>query len=277
MRLALQRWKAQILANEQKHHRIFLSKRRLFNERVSLAGGGKKRTASEKRHENGSKVLKTANKIVMKKKILIVQPHSDDALISLFTLINDKKNTVHILTIEKDEKRFQEDLKIPLHFSNVTILPAFGEPAHFSARGPYYKLRNAKKMTGRDFSRYYSRLMKTPRYSYWKRKLRKKIRGYINKGFDVFLPCGIGHPEHWLVTNAIEGIQTYFYRDLPHAVKRKNKNELEKFIHGKRVAMNNRSPKIKLRKLKKIYKSQRILFWYDEKNVMMNEIIYARH
>jgi len=235
---------------ERTHGMRNLAMRRAYNSRLE-GGGGK-----------------------LKRKVLIVQPHSDDALISLFTLINNKKNTVHILTIEKDEKRFKEDLKIPLHFSNVTVLPTFGTPTPFSARGAYYTLRNAKKMTGSDFRRYYSRLMKTSRYSNWKRKLRKKIRSYINKGFDVILPCGIGHPEHWLVTNAVSGINTYFYRDLPHAVKRRNKDALEKFIHGKKVVVNNRSTKMKLRKLKRIYRSQSMLFWYDEKKVMMNEIVY---
>jgi len=150
-------------------------------------------------------------------KILLIQPHSDDIVLSCFNQILKEENEVTILTIEHSERRHLEDKKLQDFFPNLTIKRGL-EFEDFSYK-KYYENDSRKKFNPFEAVSLIESELGKENID----KIKNLIDGTIEEGFDEIYTCmGIGHPLHQLVYKLSKGKATHLYRDWPHSYKARN-------------------------------------------------------
>jgi hypothetical protein len=205
-----------------------------------------------------------------KKKLLLVQPHSDDILFSassfLFNL--DKYSKVALMTVEKgDEKRVAED---------HALVDLFGIDEYFNSDMDfkdlsyyhYYKELKFKKFSADKSMECLEDYFKTKFLLQLKADVRNKVLQYVNKGYIVVNCLGVGHPMHYFIREALLDLTNYFYRDWPHSYKMKARNEVEPLTSDmKKVDLfdfDEDLHEVKFQTAYQIYKTQRSLLFFEK-------------
>lgn len=202
----------------------------------------------------------------MESKKLLVQPHSDDIILSLYHLLktNEPEN-LEILTIENDEKRLKEE--IPLYKElgiNFTVFPEILPKD--DSYGDFFKAhKQVDSVNAISFfqARWGIKPIDTfmdyfPKYLEYKKQ----------QGFQIWLPLGAGNAYHKLVTEAGKEKVDFFYRDWPHSYKRRGMKQMEEEInkgeYGIVYEAEEEYLKEKFDVFYKFYKSQRSLLWFEK-------------
>ena len=211
-----------------------------------------------------------------KKKYLIVQPHSDDALFSAAHLIFSDKD-VSILTVENNAKRVAEDQKLYEFLGrNWNHLSVEFDDQSFYGFHKRYKTLNLQ-----NCKEYLTEYFGAEKLNEIKDAIIDFISKFIKKsGADVtiFAPWGVGHPFHLFVRDVIEDkfsgiVKIFFYRDFPHSYKRRAMQQVEEqkaeYKLFKSYPVEDFAD-IKWEAAKKFYKSQSGLFWFEQGYIKKN-------
>lgn len=202
------------------------------------------------------------------KTALIVQPHSDDVLFScahiLFNNSPIKYDKIRILTVENDEKRFKEDLRLKEFFDvEIDVLPfVFKDETYYS----YFQ--ENKKMDNIEVINHLSKVVGDEKLEVYINNLTNYVEK-ANKTFkslDIYSPLGIGHPTHLLVYQILSEVAKFYYREWPHSYKRRNKEQLlnQSKIHKLVYKFDDLDfHQTKFDIAKAIYKSQSSLLFFE--------------
>ena len=216
-----------------------------------------------------------------RKKILCIQPHSDDVLFSAAHILFDDSCEVEVLTIENNLKRVVEDEKlydfigIPYHHLSVE----FNDESFYGFHKKYksVNLENSIEWLTEFFGE--EKL----------EEIRKEIVAFIrnfkkkHKDIQVVVPWGVGHPFHMFVRDTIEkeisGL--WYYRDFPHSYKKRAKQQVSEQLED--FVLLNSTPvesfaDIKWDLARKFYKTQSGLLWFEQNYIKKNlpEDVYVR-
>ena len=208
------------------------------------------------------------------KKFLIVQPHSDDAILSCSRyLFNQEGWKVRVLTVEKNEKRLAEDAKISeiigVKYSNLGV-ELMDDLYHdfFKEYGGNAELKEDNVL---DF--YVNRLGEE-KVVELATALNAKLDFFRSKGYQIICPLGIGHPFHYLVKLLIHNTDDFiFYRDFPHSYKRKANAQFVKetsALSAPEVFDSKEISELKYEIAQKCYKSQSGFFFYERGKILQN-------
>lgn len=221
------------------------------------------------------------------KNLLIIQPHSDDALFSAshFFLGNENYNTT-VLTVENNTKRLAEDKKL-YDFLNIEHIDLSDVIPVFDDRSFYGFNDKVKEITIENC------------IDWLRGSIGDSVLNRVFEEFSSFLhaieesekydviavPLGIGHPFHvfirFVVEDNILSKQLLFYRDFPHSYKKRAKKqfeqEMERYVMKYSVAVDEFHD-VKWSLAKKFYKTQSGLLWYEQGyiNKQLPEEIYIR-
>lgn len=222
---------------------------------------------------------------------LLIQPHSDDVLLSCSFMLFTPKNygLVEVLTVENDSKRILEDknlysfLGVPFHHLNVPFID-----------NSYYGYHKAYKGVNHTDSMKYL-------YDYFGEETLLKIKegvesfieNWVSKklidGFNpaIYAPWGIGHPFHNFINSVIFEFSEnnpfpayYYYREFPHSYKKRSAEQVKQNQLAYELNSSNNVEAfadIKWKLAKKFYKTQSGLLWYEKKYIEKNlpEEIYV--
>ena len=218
------------------------------------------------------------------KKILVIQPHSDDALFSVSHLIFSDKN-ISILTIENNPKRVSEDEKLyeflGKNYHHLSV--DFNDQCFYDFHKQYKSL-NIKN--GNDFLKEYFGEEKLKEI---RKAVEKFVSNFINKSKGkvvIYIPWGIGHPFHLFIREVVENAfgkkqEIRFYRDFPHSYKRRALQQVSEeslnFELYKKYPVEDFAD-IKWDLARRFYKSQSGLLWFEQGYIKKNlpEEVYVR-
>lgn len=218
------------------------------------------------------------------KKILIIQPHSDDALFSVSHLIFSDRD-ISILTIENNSKRVSEDEKLyeflGKNYHHLSV--DFNDQCFYDFHKQYKSL-NSKN--GNDFLKEYFGEKKLDEI---RKSVENFVSNFINKSKGrvvIYVPWGIGHPFHLFIREVIEYAfskkqEIRFYRDFPHSYKRRASQQIAEeslnFDLYKKYPVEDFAD-IKWDLARRFYKSQSGLLWFEQGYIKKNlpEEVYVR-
>lgn len=215
------------------------------------------------------------------KKILCIQPHSDDVLFSASHFLFDKKYNTEVLTIENNEKRVKEDanlyefLGIPYHHLEVP----FVDESFYSFHKKY------KEVTSDNSEEHLIDFFGQETVNAIREEIVTFITNFKKKHKDVQLviPWGVGHPMHCFIRDVIESVteNLWYYRDFPHSYKKRARSQVEsqllKYEIFKSIPVEDFHD-VKWELAKKFYKSQSGLLWFEQGyiNKRLPEDIYIK-
>lgn len=203
---------------------------------------------------------------------LIIQPHSDDAMLSCgsFLLANISSLKIEVLTIENNLKRVKEDellfsfIGIPLHNLGLNLID--------DCYKGFYKIIGNKSPMKHDFTMKYLNEYFTPDAI---KEVKNKLISFILENEDKYefiAPLGIGHPFHYLIFDIVKDLSCikYFYREFPHSFKRRVKDQFDNAT--KNMKLHYFNDEVELHDLKfkisqKFYKSQSRFFFNEQQNI----------
>lgn len=203
------------------------------------------------------------------KKLLLVQPHSDDILFSCSHLLFDDSYEKEVLTIENNSKRIAEDerlyqfLGIPFHHLEVD----FDDQSYYGYHKQY------KEVTVEQSYDYLREFFD----SYTLNEIEDAVEKFLSKFFKrnkvedvtVVAPWGVGHPFHLFIRDVLEKKISvmWYYREFPHSYKRRSQAQVDK--QKKEYKLLSSTPvedfdDVKWELAKKFYKSQSSLLWFEQ-------------
>lgn len=214
-----------------------------------------------------------------KKKLLCIQPHSDDVLFSAAHFLFDERYEVEILTIEHNAKRVAEDeklygfLEIPYHNLNIQ----FDDQSFYGFHKKY------KDVTIENSKEHLIEFFGSEKLEEISKAIKKFLKS-AGSDVQVVVPWGVGHPFHIFVRDVVEKVvkkPLWYYRDFPHSYKKRALNQvklqLEDFelLSSIPVAEFN---DVKWDLAKKFYKSQSGLLWFEQGYIQkqLPEEVYVR-
>lgn len=204
-------------------------------------------------------------------KCLIIQPHSDDAILCCSNFIFGEDFLTKVLTVEKNDKRLLEDKQlskfIGVKYMNLGIevmddyysefFKVYGRDAVLSDDNviPFYKER-----LGKD------------KIKELRKALRERVEHYIERGYAIICPMGVGHPFHYLVRYLLRKIEDgfVFYREFPHSYKRKaaeQLNDCKRSFELLSEFSDKETNELKYELAQKFYKSQSGFFFYEHDKI----------
>ena len=199
------------------------------------------------------------------KKVLFIQPHSDDILLSCFSKLSEEGIIPTILTVEFDEKRIKEDEKLKQFFPMINIIA--GVKISDNSYSTYYKNPHQKFIPELVFQTIDESLGDTIF------DISDIIATVIDgEDWDEIYTCmGVGHPLHWLVHELTKNDATHFYRDWPHSYKKRNSAffdaySKENFDFIEELGGDDQK-EMKIELVKQCYKSQSSLMYFEQGNV----------
>lgn len=219
----------------------------------------------------------------MSRKVLIIQPHSDDALFDCAHILFSPEYDVNILTVENDERRIKEDeklysfLNIPLQHLNVE----FKDDSYYGYKKLY------KEVNIENSYKYLIDYFGKQTVNEITESLRAYLEDYFKKNkleeYYVLVPWGIGHPFHLfvrdIVSNCISSL--YYYRDFTESYKKRAQSQVEKQL--KEYKLISSTPvesfcEIKWKLASKFYRSQSGFLFYEQNYIKKNlpEEIYLK-
>lgn len=204
-------------------------------------------------------------------KVLIIQPHSDDAILSCSNFIFGQDFKTKVLTVEKNPKRISEDKAlsefIGVKYFNLGVEVIDDYYSEFFKRYG----RNAE-LDDANVVEFYTEKYGKAKIKELRRALTLKIEKYLNRGYIVLCPLGVGHPFHYLVRYLLRKIESsfVFYREFPHSYKRKALTQLNRELDSVELLFNfddKEVNKLKYDVAQKFYKTQSGFFFYEHSNV----------
>jgi len=201
------------------------------------------------------------------KKLLIVQPHSDDALFSCSHFLFSSKYEVQILTVENDSKRILEDEKL-YNFLNISFHHL---NLNFHDESYYEFHKNYKEVTHEATYEHLNKYFGKEKLNEIELGVVKWINKFLknNKGYSVVAPWGIGHPFHFFIKDILEKHYSdlLYYREFPHSYKRRSQVQVEK--QKQKYILKCSVPveefhEIKWKLASKFYRSQSGLQFYEQ-------------
>lgn len=216
-------------------------------------------------------------------KLLIVSPHSDDALFCCSHILLLPEYEVQVLTVENDPKRIEEDkklfefLNIPFHHLNVD----------FHDESYYEFHKNYKEVTVESTYKHLNEYFGREKLNEIEEELVNWVRNFLkkNKGYSVVAPWGVGHPFHLFVRETLQQAISVmqYYREFPHSYKRRSQPQVElqkrDFYIARSVPMQGDLDEVKWKLASKFYRSQSGLLFYEQGYIkkQLPEEIYQRH
>lgn len=213
-------------------------------------------------------------------KLLLIQPHSDDVLLSCSHFLFNPEYKVEVLTVENDPKRIEEDkklygfLNIPYHHLDIE----FTDDSYYG----YYK--EFKEMSDENSQAFLDTYYGQEKLDEINKKLIKFLNDFQDKKPDyrIVSPLGIGHPFHNWVFGLLQcyGLTEMCYREFPHSYKRKAKlhfsQRVKKYALSSTVNITDFAD-IKWKLASKFYRSQSGLLFYEQGYIKKNlpEEIYS--
>lgn len=206
----------------------------------------------------------------MGKKILLIQPHSDDILFSASSFLFEAKKykKFKILTVETNEKRLLEDELVCRHFG-VDLLRMKNKVESTNYHKEYYKLHT--QMDDESAMDFCKEKMGKVNFKKLEKELKETVQKYKDKGYLIVTCLGVGHPFHWITRVLTQELSDLFYRDFPHSYKRRNQAYLngivnsEFKIHSFSNPDKNHDEKMSL--IKSYYKSQSSLLFFEKRYI----------
>lgn len=214
------------------------------------------------------------------KKLLIVSPHSDDALFSCAHAFLGSGYEAQVLTIENNPKRIAEDkalyefIGVPFHHLKV----------EFDDQSYYEYFKRFKTVNHTDAMGFLDEYLGTETMREIGDALAKFLNDFKKKnpGYKIVAPLGISHPFHYFIHSLLKGMADYFYREFPHSYKKRSKTQMEetllKFELHKSIPVQEIHD-VKFDLAKKFYKSQSGLLFFEQgyiKKCLPEEIYVKR-
>lgn len=204
-------------------------------------------------------------------KILIIQPHSDDAILSCSNFIFGQNFKTKVLTIEKNDKRIAEDRLLSDYIGvkyfnlGVEVIDDYYSE-FFKVNGRNVELSDSTVIP------FYVKRFGKDKVKELRKVLNAKIDKYINKGYIIVCPLGIGHPFHYFVRYLLRKIENsfIFYREFPHSYKRKAQVQFGKELNRVELLLDfndNKINELKYILAQKFYKTQSGFFFYEHSNL----------
>lgn len=210
-------------------------------------------------------------------KLLCIQPHSDDLLLSAASvLFNSEKFDSHILCVENDPKRISEDEKLykflGLPYQHLCV--DFCDKSYYEF---FHQNKVCDSATALTFCEEYFGVEVL-------NNIREALIGAVNaflsknKGAQILAPLGIGHPFHLFVHDVIEGAFDHkalitYYREFPHSYKRRNQAQMKSA--AEMYALSAQVPVVDFADVKwalasKFYRTQSGLLFYEQGYIKKN-------
>lgn len=205
-------------------------------------------------------------------KVLIIQPHSDDALLSCAKFLFSEDFKCKVLTVEKNTKRLLEDEKVSdfigVKYFNLGVEVMDDYYSEFFKTYGRNAVLNDDNVVG-----FYKEKLGVDKIKELRIALKKKVSKYIDRGYIIVCPLGVGHPFHYLVRYLLRKIEDnfIFYREFPHAFKKKALKQLEEYRVNLDLLFNfdNKDVnKLKYEVAQKFYRTQSGFFFYEHSNVL---------
>lgn len=218
---------------------------------------------------------------VKKKKLLCIQPHSDDVLFSAAHFLFDDRYEVMVLTIENNEKRVKEDTKL-YEFLGI---PYYHLEVPFDDESFYSFHKKYKEVTSENAETHLIDFLGKETVDAIRTEVIKFINAFKKKNGDVqiVVPWGVGHPMHCFIRDIIEtqADDLWYYRDFPHSYKKRARSQVEtqsleyEILSSTPVAEFH---DVKWELAKKFYKTQSGLLWYEQGYIkkQLPEDIYVK-
>lgn len=210
----------------------------------------------------------------MSKKLLIVQPHSDDALFCASSKLMNYSGDIILFTVENNEKRLAEDLALcdVLGIKKLITSQAlnFEDKSYYH----YYKEMGFKDFNEKDSNACIIDYFGKKKVAEIKKEIRETCEEYKKRGYKIMTCLGVGHPTHWLVRDSLLDIADYFYRDFPHSYKRKGlknfENSVFKMVLSEEIQLTEDEHSLKFDLAYNIYKTQRSLLFFEQGYIKKN-------
>lgn len=214
-----------------------------------------------------------------KKKLLCIQPHSDDVLFSAAHFLFDEGCEVEILTIEHNAKRVAEDEKlygflgIPYHNLNI----------QFDDQSFYEFHKKYKDVTLENSIEHLTEFFGSDKLEEIENSIKKFLKS-AGSGVQVVVPWGVGHPFHIFVRDVVEKAvkkPLWYYRDFPHSYKKRALNQVKLQLEDFELLSSIPVAEfydVKWDLAKKFYKSQSGLLWFEQGYIrkQLPEEVYVR-
>lgn len=212
----------------------------------------------------------------MKKKIkiLAIQPHSDDVLLSASHILLDGAHEVQVLCVESDPKRVAEDQRLYdfLGIPYASLGIEFIDNSYYEFRQRYKRACRLEDVVPFCEEYFGAELLKKIREALvqWIKRFLKK-----NPDYQILAPMGIGHPFHLYVHEVIRKAfpGATFYREFPHSYKKRAQEQLQE-AQG-RMALVRSVPiegfaDVKWQLASKFYRTQSGLLFYEQGYIKKN-------
>lgn len=208
-----------------------------------------------------------------KKKILAIQPHSDDVLLSASHLLLSGKYDVQVLCVESDPKRVPEDQKLyeflGIPYANLGI--------EFIDNSYYEFHRRYKGCRLEDAVAYLREYFGDDLLHEIRNAVIKWVKSYMEKNPDAQIvgPLGIGHPFHLFVHELLRAspYRVQYYREFPHSYKRRSQEQLKEVQSRMTVVRSvpvEDFADVKWQLASKFYRTQSGLLFYEQGYIKKN-------
>lgn len=213
------------------------------------------------------------------KKVLIVSPHSDDALFSSSFALLENGLKAEVLTVENDPVRIKEDINLydflGIKFHHLSV--DFKDESYY---GYFKKFKSVNHIDAIGFLEEYFGKEKLE-------EIKNSVRRFVikfkrnNPDYNVIAPLGISHPFHYFIHYCLVDLADYFYREFPHSYKKRSKKQMEETLLEYELFKTIPTKEIhdiKFELAKKFYKSQSGLLFYERGYIdkVLPEEIYIK-
>lgn len=221
-------------------------------------------------------------------KVLIVEPHGDDSLISCFNILNSVKLQKDVLTLSERSSEALSD-----YLPNVNARFLSREDYNYSNRPATYKEINQWHKQGLNtFDEYKQLLLDRPEFVSVIQDVYDTLdllsSEILRQDYSmVLIPRGIVHPYHLAVrlacvrtTQMIVGPKMIYYSEGPYNGKKygqlleKDSLESSPELHSLIVPIYNDNIPIKEKIFRKVYPTETTLFRFTYDDVIGNREIY---
>lgn len=198
------------------------------------------------------------------KKVLVVQPHSDDALFSCAHALLQDDFQATVLTVENDPVRVKEDIAL----FNLLEIPYKHLNVEFKDESYYGYFKRYKTVNHDDAIEYLKEYYGETKLE----EIHDAIQMYVKKfkkdnpDYKIIAPLGISHPFHYFVHLCLKHFADYFYREFPHSYKKRSKKQMDETLQSYKLYQSVETREIhdlKFDLAKKFYKSQSGLLFYE--------------
>lgn len=204
------------------------------------------------------------------KKILLIQPHSDDILFSASHFLFNRKDykKIKILTVEFNADRLLEDEDVCRHFDvELMTLETKADSTNFHKE--YYDQHS--QMDDESAMEFCVNKIGKKTFKKLVKELDKTMEWHKSKGYTIVTCLGVGHPFHWLTRMLTQDSADLFYRDFPHSYKRRNQAYLNGIVNSEFELSFTSTPEehhaLKMDLIKTYYKSQSSLLFFEKRYI----------